>query len=41
MKKFCTVLIMLFSCTACGTIGGAISGAGTDMQKAGDWLKKK
>jgi len=41
MKKICTVLIMLFSCTACGTIGGAISGAGTDMQKAGDWLKKK
>jgi predicted small secreted protein len=37
MKKICTVLIMLFTCAACG----AISGAGTDMQKAGDWLKKK
>jgi len=32
---------MLFTCAACGAIGGAISGAGTDMQKAGDWLKKK
>jgi hypothetical protein len=41
MKKFFSILIMLFSCAACGTIGGAISGAGTDMQKAGDWLKKK
>lgn len=41
MKQLYAILILLFSCTACGTIGGAISGAGTDIQKAGEWLKKK
>jgi len=41
MKQLCTIFVMLFSCAACGTIGGAISGAGSDIQKAGDWLKKK
>jgi predicted small secreted protein len=41
MKLLCAILIMLLSRTACGTIGGAISGAGTDIQKAGECLKKK
>jgi predicted small secreted protein len=27
--------------TACGTVGGAISGAGQDLSKAGDWIKSK
>jgi predicted small secreted protein len=25
----------------CGTIGGAVSGAGTDLQKAGNWIKNR
>jgi predicted small secreted protein len=25
----------------CGTIGGAVSGAGQDLSKAGDWIKSK
>lgn len=33
-----TVVMML---TGCGTVGGAVSGAGTDLQKAGDWIKSK
>jgi predicted small secreted protein len=27
--------------TACGTVGGAVSGAGTDLSKAGEWIKSK
>jgi len=41
MKQLLIIFAIHFSCTACGTIGGAISGAGTDIQKAGEWLKKK
>jgi predicted small secreted protein len=25
----------------CGTVGGAVSGAGTDLQRAGDWIKTR
>ena len=25
----------------CGTIGGAVSGAGSDLTKAGEWIKSK
>ncbi len=40
MKKIAA--LFLLSCLAsCGTVGGLISGAGTDMQKAGEWIKKK
>lgn len=41
MTQLLIIFAMLFSCTACGTVGGAISGAGADLQKAGEWLKKK
>ena len=27
--------------TGCGTVGGAVSGAGQDLTKAGDWIKSK
>jgi predicted small secreted protein len=27
--------------TGCGTIGGAMSGAGQDLSKAGEWVKSK
>jgi predicted small secreted protein len=27
--------------TACGTIGGALSGAGDDLRKAGEWIKTR
>jgi len=30
------VLVTLMS--ACGTIGGAVSGAGRDLQRAGSWI---
>lgn len=25
----------------CGTVGGAIGGAGQDLQKAGNWIKNQ
>lgn len=37
--------IMLFLVASilvgCGTIGGAVSGAGSDLSKAGEWIKNK
>jgi predicted small secreted protein len=36
------VLVFLVACvTGCGTIGGAVSGAGSDLSKAGEWIKSK
>lgn len=40
MKKL-AVLFVVAILTGCGTVGGAVSGAGTDLQKAGDWIKSK
>jgi predicted small secreted protein len=40
MKQVFVVLVAL-SLSACGTLGGAVSGAGTDLQKAGDWIKTR
>jgi len=38
-----TLLMFLFvvSITGCGTVGGAVSGAGNDLQRAGDWIKSR
>ena len=39
MKKLILVLLTV-SLTACGPIGGAVSGAGEDLSKAGNYIKK-
>ena len=39
MKKVILILVVM-TLTACGTIGGAVSGAGEDLNKAGNYLKK-
>lgn len=39
--KFLTMLILTAVLTACGTVGGAVSGAGTDLQKAGEWIRSR
>jgi len=39
--SFVVVAIMVSMLSACGTLGGAISGAGQDLSKAGDWIKSK
>lgn len=40
MKTFIALLFAVAT-TGCGTVGGAVSGAGTDLQKAGEWIKSK
>lgn len=39
--SFVVVFMVAALLTACGTIGGAVSGAGQDLSKAGDWIKSK
>jgi|TARA_B110000503_G_scaffold129661_1_gene202116 predicted small secreted protein len=39
MRKLILALV-LASLTGCGTIGGAVSGAGQDLGKAGEYIRK-
>jgi predicted small secreted protein len=39
MKKIILILVAVVL-TACGTIGGAVEGAGQDLNKAGQYIKK-
>lgn len=39
--KIVMSLIFAIALTGCGTLGGAITGAGDDLQKAGNWIKNK
>jgi len=40
MKMVLAILVSIML-TACGTIGGAVSGAGSDLTKAGEWIRSK
>ena len=40
MKVF-LALMAVVSLTACGTLGGAMQGAGEDLSKAGEWIRSK
>lgn len=37
--KFVAILLVSTILTGCGTLGGAVSGAGEDLQRAGEWIK--
>ena len=39
--KFLSVLVVATVLTACGTVGGAVSGAGSDLNRAGEWIKSR
>jgi len=39
MKTVILSLVILML-TACGTLGGAVSGAGDDLNKAGNYIRK-
>jgi hypothetical protein len=39
--KLVLVTILIADVSACGTVGGAVSGAGQDLSKAGDWIKTR
>lgn len=40
MHKFLAV-VLISVVAGCGTVGGTLSGAGTDLQRAGDWIKTR
>jgi predicted small secreted protein len=35
------VIVLSVMLTACGTLGGAVSGAGEDLTKIGEWIRDK
>jgi predicted small secreted protein len=39
--KYIIAALLSLSLTACGTLGGAVTGAGEDLQKAGEWIRSK
>jgi predicted small secreted protein len=39
--KLVLVIMLIAALSACGTVGGAVSGAGQDLSKAGDWIKTR
>jgi len=39
--RFTGVVIIAIMLQACGTVGGAISGAGDDLKTVGGYIKKK
>ena len=41
MKSFLLIMTLFFILSGCGTIGGAISGAGDDIKSVGDFIKSE
>ena len=39
--KYLLMIVTSLSLVGCGTIGGAIGGAGQDLQRAGEWIQSK
>lgn len=37
--KLVGILLLSLSLTACGTLGGAVDGAGDDLKRVGTWVK--
>lgn len=37
--KYLAIILVSAVLTGCGTLGGAVSGAGEDLQRAGEWIK--
>jgi len=41
MKLKLVIAILALYLTGCGTIGGTVSGAGSDLTKAGEWIRNR
>ena len=39
--RFLSVVVVALALQACGTIGGAVSGAGDDLKTVGGWINNK
>ena len=33
--------LLLITVSGCGTMGGAVSGAGQDLSRAGEWIRSR
>lgn len=40
MKVF-AMIVLWTALAGCGTVGGAVSGAGSDLSKVGEWIKQR
>lgn len=41
MRQLVFIVLVSTMLVGCGTIGGAVSGAGSDLTKAGEWIRSK
>ena len=41
IMKLVFAVVVALTVSACSTVGGAVSGAGEDLRKAGDWIKSR
>jgi len=41
MKLKLVIATLFLALTGCGTVGGAVSGAGSDLTKAGEWIRNR
>ena len=39
--QYLIVSLLLITVSGCGTVGGAVSGAGQDLSKAGEWMRSR
>jgi len=39
--KYILMILINFTLIGCGTIGGAVQGAGDDLSKAGGWIRNR
>jgi predicted small secreted protein len=35
------IIAVLAVLTGCGTVGGVVSGAGSDLSRAGEWIRSR
>jgi predicted small secreted protein len=35
------IFLLVVTLAGCGTVGGAVGGAGNDLQRAGEWIKSR
>ena len=39
--QYLIVSLLLITVSGCGTMGGAVSGAGQDLSRAGEWIRSR
>lgn len=41
LRNLALVVVLSIALTGCGTLGGAVSGVGEDLSRAGEWIKNR